>query len=145
LCYEVPTAHENVLVDAKMGVVVHGYMIGASIYTTPRALDAYRDLEAKLAERPRIAARDTLLLLDDWINAGRLTQIDEFLSYLPGLSLGFNVGRSFPIDVIVASLMSTRLVKDRLTQRDQLIEKTLRRIKRRLGSGAVKATLLRLS
>ena len=73
-----------------------------------------------LIEKPRVAARDMLIAIDDIItnDIDAFVIIDEYLGLLPILSLGWNLNNCDKMDVILASLMATRPHKNKLTNRD---------------------------
>lgn len=105
---------------------------------------AYALLEQVLEERPNVAARDTIVLLDAWLEQNNIARVDEMLNSMRSLRLGWNLRQSRAIDVIIAALSAT-VGRRELPSRGVLINHTLRRIKWRLGAKAARSTLQRMA
>lgn len=117
----------------------------AAIRRAASGLEAFRALELILSAAPRLAARETILVLERWLEEGRFRTVDEFLEYLPSLNLGLNVAKSYALDAIIGALVATRGSRSRLAGRGALTLKILQRIRFRLGYRAARRAISRLS
>lgn len=102
-------------------------------------------LRLTLDRTPRVAARDTLLQIDEWLHRGATQSVDQFLTLLPALPVSWNIRHSASVEAMVAAMMATRLSKDKIRNRRTFISQTLRRIRWHLGSRAVRSTIHRLA
>jgi hypothetical protein len=106
---------------------------------------AFTVLKHILADRPTVAARDVLLLIDEWTEQNFSNRINELLDALSSLKFGWNLQRSNSVDVLLAALSATRYYGTSLPSRESLIRKTLGSLRWRLHARSVRRSIRRLA